>query len=106
MDVTPNPKMFQAMSGITDLACGEEPSLLDNSPAAANRRQKRMVVMGILHSLVALSMREGVNRKVTELQHQRQPFQDSQDKDAIARAHDDAQASEVAGGSQIVRGLN
>lgn len=62
MDVTPPPKMFEAMSKFTDAIVGEAPSPLDHSTGAMRRREKRQHVMDFLHGMVAFSMREGAVR--------------------------------------------
>ena len=93
MDVTPSPKMLKAMQLLVDATCGEAPSTLEHSPGARARRDKRLMAMGILHSLVALSMREGVNRAIIEAKVRRgEIVPDRQDRSAIAQARDDAHA--------------
>lgn len=92
MDVTPNPKMFAAMQNMVDALVGEEPAMLDVSPGANIRRAKRRGTMTLLHDLVALSMREGVNRAVREAHERVHGPQDAADRSAIARAKEDAEA--------------
>lgn len=62
MDVTPTPKMFRAMSVMTDAFCGEEPLAVEKSTTAETRRQIRRTMMDSLHRLVHLAMREGAAR--------------------------------------------
>jgi hypothetical protein len=94
MDVTPTPKMLQAMKNLVDATCGDEPSPLLVGPGVSNVRVKRAMMMDVLHSLVALSMREGVNRMVKEVQARREGFgfTDAEDRSAIDQATDDAHA--------------
>lgn len=97
MDVTPSPKMFEAMKQLVDATCGEEPSPLLVGPGASAIRIKRTFVYEALHRLVAIAMREGVNRKVLEIQAQREaqtkiPVFDKEDAEAVAKAKSDAEA--------------
>lgn len=62
MDVTPTPKMFAAMSAMTDAVCGEEPGPRMIGPGAEKVRENRRKMMDFLHRLVHLSMREGAAR--------------------------------------------
>ena len=62
MDVTPTPKMFQAMSGFTDAVCGEAPMKIEQSAGANRVRENRARMMDFLHRLVHLAMREGAAR--------------------------------------------
>lgn len=62
MDVTPTPKMFEAMKNFTDSVVGEEPLAVEKGTAAENRRAARRYTMDFLHRLVHLSMREGAAR--------------------------------------------
>lgn len=66
MDVTPSPKMFEAMAKFTDAMCGEEPHRLLVGPGASKVRESRRAMMNFLHQLVALSMREGGRRMARE----------------------------------------
>jgi len=94
MDVTPSKQMFEAMAKLTDAVCGQEPSILDHGTQANFIRDKRAGMMECLHKLVALSMREGVTRKVKEVQAIQGGYvpTDREDRDAAARAIDDAHA--------------
>jgi hypothetical protein len=92
MDVTPSPKMFQAMKMLVDVMCGEEPNLLDQSKGAIAIRNKRVMAFDLLHRFVALSMREGVNRAVIEAQQRRAGPRDMADRNAEAQAVEDAMA--------------
>lgn len=98
MDVTPSNKMFEAMSKFVDSMCGQEPSVLEVTQAAQERRAKRLMVFEFLHMLVAVSMREGVNRKVREIIDRGRGPRDMADRNAAAKAADDA----AAGKTQIV----
>lgn len=92
MDVTPSPKMFHAMSQLTDAACGEEPERLLIGPGARAIREKRAMMMEVLHKLVAVAMREGVNRKVMEIKGERAGrVIDKEDFEATVRAARDAE---------------
>lgn len=91
MDVTPSPKMYAAMQMLTDALCGDEPSKLLVGPGAQAVRAKRELCMTTLHKLVALSMREGVNRAVKEARDRRDMILDREDRRAAAQARDDAQ---------------
>lgn len=62
MDVTPTKNMFAAMTRLADAFIGEEPEEKDKSSGAVKRRIARRKMMDVLHSLVALSMREGAAR--------------------------------------------
>lgn len=99
MDVTPNKKMLIAMMKMCDASIGEEPSELDVSAVANGRRVKRRHMMDLLHQMVALSMREGVRRKVEEILRLRAgAIQDKEDRNAVARAIEDA----MAGNAQVL----
>lgn len=98
MDTTPNPKMLHAMNALVDALCGEEPHMLMAGPGATQVREKRAMAMTILHDLVRLSMREGVNRAIREARERRAGPQDAEDRAAIDQAKDDAQ-----GGKSIIR---
>lgn len=92
MDTTPNKKMFDAMRAFTDAMCGEEPHPMLVGSAANAIRDRRRMCMDWLHQMVTLCMREGVNRKVRELQQLRDPVARTKDqKDVEARAREDAQ---------------
>lgn len=62
MDVTPPPKVFEAMVKFTDAIVGEAPLEIERSAAANKRREDRAMCMDFLHRLVHLSMREGAAR--------------------------------------------
>lgn len=62
MDVTPSPKMFEAMMNFTTATCGEAPQKIEKSPGAERVRANRTATMDFLHRLVHLSMREGAAR--------------------------------------------
>lgn len=62
MDVTPTPKMFQAMSNFTDAVCGEAPMKIEQGTTANRVRENRIKMMDFLHRLVHLAMREGAAR--------------------------------------------
>lgn len=62
MDVTPSPKMFEAMSKMVDAICGEDPHSKMVGPGAERVRRNRRLLFDFLHQLVALSMREGAAR--------------------------------------------
>lgn len=98
MDTTPSRKMFDAMQKFTDAMCGDEPSKLDHGSAARAVRAKRSACMDFLHGFHSLAMREGVNRAVRDAQARRDGPRDMQDRNAIAKAVDDA----VSGARQIV----
>lgn len=98
MDTTPSPKMFAAMQKMADALCGEEPSKLLVGPGADAVRAKRMLFMEFMHQFAAISMREGVNRKVLEIKGQHGMAFDKEDREAKARARADAEA-----GKQIVQ---
>lgn len=66
MDVTPTPKMFEAMAKFTDAVCGEEPHRLMIGPGASKTREARRQMMDFLHNLVAMSMRVGGARMAKE----------------------------------------
>lgn len=100
MNVTPTPLMFQAMSKLVDASIGEAPNDLDGSPGARDRRFRRTTMFGLLHQLVAVAMREGVNRAVREAQAQARGPEDGEDRNAQAKAMDHAHA-----GIQIVSDL-
>lgn len=94
MDVTPSPKMFQVMTVLVDSFAGPEPSKLLNGPEANRIREKRRLAYDILHGLVGLSMREGVNRAIVEARKRQAGIlevpQDMEDRNAVARAKDEA----------------
>ena len=91
MNVTPSPKMLHAMQKLVESTIGPAPSQFECSSAANDRRAKREMMMSVLHSLVALSMREGVNRAVIEARERLWGAQDSQDRGAISKAKEDAE---------------
>lgn len=62
MDVTPPPKMYEAMVKLTDAVCGEEPGKLEQSTAANRRRANRRLMLDVMHNMVAMAMREGAAR--------------------------------------------
>lgn len=62
MDVTPTPKMLEAMKAFTNVLVGEEPLKVETTPAANKLRNDRRRVMDWLHNFCRLSMREGVRR--------------------------------------------
>ena len=62
MDVTPPPKMYDAMWKLTDAVCGEAPGVFENGPGANKVRENRALLLGTLHRLVAMAMREGAAR--------------------------------------------
>jgi alpha-D-ribose 1-methylphosphonate 5-triphosphate diphosphatase PhnM len=62
MDVTPTPKMFEAMQKFTDAIVGEAPMDIEKSAAAEQRRAARQYSMDFMHRLVHLAMREGAAR--------------------------------------------
>lgn len=66
MDTTPSPKMYEAMSKFVDSVVGEAPTDVESTTPARKRRQQRRIAMDFLHSLVRLSMREGVGRFIRE----------------------------------------
>lgn len=96
MDVTPPDKLFQAMSKFVDALCGPNPSTLEVSRAAQETRMKRAMAFDILHGIVAFSMRVGAQRKMHELVVKAQGGHlkpaDAQDRSAIDKAKDDAEA--------------
>lgn len=93
MDVTPTPKMLEAMRKFTDGAFGDEPSPLEVSQGANTRRLRRQASMDWLHQFAGLCMREGVNRAVRDARAAREGARfDSEDRSAAAKARDDAQA--------------
>lgn len=96
MDTTPSKLMFEAMCKFRDAMCGEEPNAMDVSTAANNRRIHRRFVMDFLHQFGATCMREGVNRKIAEVQGARHTggtqIVDREDAGAAAKARDDAEA--------------
>ena len=98
MDVTPGNKMFSAMAEFVDATIGAAPKAIDVSPAANNRRVRREHAFAFLHKLVGLSMREGVNRAILDAQAKREGPRDMEDKNAVAKAKDDA-----AAGSSIIQ---
>lgn len=93
MDVTPSPKMFEAMEKVCDMLCGEKPHPKSLGPAADKVRENRRMLMDFLHTFAALCMREGVNRKVQELQAKKVlagGMLDGEDLHAMQRATEDA----------------
>lgn len=62
MDVTPTPKMLEAMVAFVDATVGEKPHPMDKGPGAIKRREQYEGAMVFLHKMVALSMREGAGR--------------------------------------------
>lgn len=66
MNVTPSPKMFEAMTKFTDALVGEEPGKLETTAAARKRRSERRRVMDFLHNFARLTMRVGVQRYFEE----------------------------------------
>ena len=92
MDTTPSPKMFAAMEKLTDALCGGAPSRLEQSTAANAVRNKRAMCMDVLHNLVTLSMREGVNRAIREAHERVNGPRDMADKNAMSQAVEDAMA--------------
>jgi hypothetical protein len=97
MDVTPTDHMFHAMQRLVDAACGEEPHPMLLGAQADLTRVRRRLMMDALHRLIAVAMREGVNRAIRDAQARKDGFRDEQDRSAAAKARDDAQA-----GSSIV----
>lgn len=97
MDVTPGHNMFIAMSRFVDSAIGEAPSPLAIGPMARKIREQRAAAFEFLHKLVAIAMREGVNRAVIEARKRQAGIlevpQDKEDANARAKATDDAHAS-------------
>ncbi len=65
MDVSPSPKMFEAMSRFTDAMCGEPPHRLMIGPGASAVRQQRREMMEFLHRFAAVAMREGAARAMS-----------------------------------------
>lgn len=96
MDVTPTDKMFRAMQHMVDVLVGEEPNPLNRSAGANARRIKREGCMNLLHDLVAISMREGVNRAVREAHERVHGPQDGADRSAMDKAKDDAAGDKVS----------
>lgn len=96
MDVTPGPQLFHAMSKLVDALVGEAPSTLLVGTAANQIRAKRDMAFEVLHKIVAVSMREGVNRAILESKKRNAGIldvpQDREDAGARAQAKDDAQA--------------
>lgn len=96
MDVTPGPKMFEAMSRFVDSVIGEKPNPMLIGPEANKIRAAREEAFNFLHKLVGLAMREGVNRAVIEARKHRAGIlakpQDDEDASARALAKDDAEA--------------
>lgn len=66
MDVTPTRKMLESMLAFTEAVAGEEPTKLEQSPAANERRKQRRMVMDWLHNFSRLNMREGIGRYLRE----------------------------------------
>ena len=93
MDVTPNNLMFAAMSKLVDLSAGEDPQLMDQSQGALDRRVKRAMMFDLLHQLVGISMREGVNRAIMDARARLYGPRDAEDRSAQAKAADDARAN-------------
>lgn len=103
MDVTPNNKMFHSMKTFVDGLVGPEPEKLNVTPDATRTRHKRVLAFDFLHQLVAVSMREGVNRAILEAKKRRDDAyrfgpKDKEDRDAAAKAVDDAHS-----GASIIR---
>lgn len=96
MDVTPGPRLFDAMAKLVDALCGEEPSKLMIGGEAARIRERRNMAFEVLHKIVGLSMREGVNRAIQEAKKRKAGIlevpQDREDAGARSKAKDDAQA--------------
>ena len=67
MDITPTNKQILAMQKFVDALCGEEPSRLDHSQSAVNRRAVRANAMDMLHRMVGLSIRIGAERMKAHL---------------------------------------
>lgn len=66
MNVTPTPKMFEAMSKFTDAICGEAPHDRMIGPGAEKVRENRRMMMDFLHSFAHKCMREGAARAMRE----------------------------------------
>lgn len=62
MNVTPTDPMYRAMNTMADVFCGEAPLSVEISPAAMKRRERREIFMSLMHTFVAMTMREGVRR--------------------------------------------
>lgn len=92
MNVTPTPQMFEAMSKFVEALCGPEPSKIEQGPGADRVRARRRFAFDVLHSLVGLSMKEGVKRAVEEARVRRDGYKpiDVEDRSAAAKARDDA----------------
>lgn len=100
MDVTPSKLMFTAMSNLVDATVGGAPVAVDNSTGANERRIRRQWMFEILHQLVAISMREGVNRAIRDAKARLHGPEDGEDRNARAKAVDHAHA-----GTSIVTDL-
>jgi len=66
MDVTPSDKMYEAMRRIADVLIGPPPLDIETTPAANRRREERMEFMSLMHTFVAMTMREGARRAFEE----------------------------------------
>jgi hypothetical protein len=84
--------MYEVMNKLVDSVLGEEPSVLLAGPGAREARMKRVMMMDVLHALVGLSMREGVNRAIIEARARRDGYtpRDAEDLSARDQARDDA----------------
>ena len=69
MDVTPSPKMFEAMQAFTSALCGDEPHRMLVGPGANRIREQRRMTMEFLHRFAGLAMREGAARSQNEKAH-------------------------------------
>lgn len=66
MDVTPTEPMYRAMNKMADMFLGEAPLKVEVGPAAMRRREAREGFMSLMHTFVAMTMREGARRAFEE----------------------------------------
>lgn len=95
MNVTPSEQMFQVMTKMAEAFVGEAPSDLDHGEGARQRRAARSQFFELMHMYTGLCMREGVNRAIREAHERVHGPQDMQDRNAMAKAVDDATAGRV-----------
>lgn len=62
MDMTMTKKQLEALDKFIEALVGEDPSFLDHSRAANDRRAKRAFVREWLHQFAVLNMRVGAHR--------------------------------------------
>jgi len=89
--------MFAAMRRIVDAVLYPIPG---SGQLARQRREQRNEMFDLLHRLVGLAMREGVNRAIREAQAAKRGPEDAEDRNAMAKAVEHAHA-----GTSIVTDL-